>query len=106
MRLLINLGTTLPDLPRDIRTLAAVIANDFEWFYRIARETIGFGQQRVETRYNDRTVEKLYRPGTLIRVIQHTHLHGVLSKLNSKYSGFCKVLEIRKQSLTLLELDF
>ena len=105
MCLPIDLGTPLPDQPRDIRTFAAEIADDLGWSYRIAKETIGLGHRRAETRYNERAVEKLYRPGTLVRVIQHTHPHGVLSKLNSKYSKLCEVIDIRGATLTLCELD-
>ena len=40
-----------------------------------------------------------------MRVVQRTHLSGVPSKLISKYSGLCEVLEIRGPVLTLRELD-
>ena len=95
MRLPIDLGTPLPEPPRDIRTMAAEIAENIEWSYQIAREIIGFGHRRPESRYNERMVEKQYKPGNLVRVVQHTHLYGVPSKLNPKFSRLCKVLEVR-----------
>ena len=50
MRQLIDLGTPLPDPPRSVRTLAAEIAEDLEWSYRIAREIIGFNHRRAQAR--------------------------------------------------------
>ena len=105
MRLPIDFGTSLPELPRDIRPLARKTAEDLEWCYRIANEITGFSHRRAENRYNERTVDKTYRPGALVRVVQHTHPSGVPSNFNSKYSGLCEVLEIRGAVLTLRELD-
>ena len=73
------LGTPLPEPPHDIRTMAAEVTENLEWSYQIAREIIGFGHRRAESRYNERMVEKQYKPGNLVRVVQHTHLHGVPS---------------------------
>ena len=105
MRLPIDLGSPMPDPPREIRTFAAELAEDLEWSYRVAREVIGLGHRRAETRYNERVVAKQYKPGVLVRVLVHTHPHGVPSKLNAKYSGLCEVLEVRGPTLTLRELD-
>ena len=105
MRLPIYLATPLPEPPRDIRTMAAEVAENLEWSYQIAREIIGFGNRRAESRYNEKIVEKQYKPGSLVRVVQHTHPYGVLSKLNPKFSGFCEVLKVRGPTLTLRELD-
>ena len=58
MRLPIDLGTPLPEPPRDIRTITAEVAENLEWSYQIAREIIGFGHRRAESRYNERMVEK------------------------------------------------
>ena len=104
MRLPIDLGTPLPEPPRDIRTMAAEVAENLVWSYQIAREIIGFGHRRAESRYKDKIVEKQYKPGSLVRVVQHTHPYGVPSKLNSKFSGLCKVLEVRGPTLTLRKL--
>ena len=105
MRLPIDLGSPMPDPPREIRTFAAELAEDLEWSYRVAREVIGLGHRRSETRYNERVVAKQYKPGVLVRVLVHTHPHGVPSKLNAKYSGLCEVIEVRGPTLTLRELD-
>ena len=105
MRLPIDLGSPMPDPPREIRTFAAELAEDLEWAYRVAREVIGLGHRRAESRYNERVVSKQYKPGVLVRVLVHTHPHGVPSKLNAKYSGLCEVLEVRGPTLTLRELD-
>ena len=69
MRLLIDVGTPLPEPPRDIHTLV----NNFvylEWSYGIAREVSGLQHRRSEGRYNERVVEKLYAPGAYVRVLQ------------------------------------
>ena len=105
MRLPIDFGSPLPELPRDIRTLVVELTENLEWAYRLAREMIGHGHRRAENRYNDRTVEKLYRPRALVRVIQHTHHSGVPAKLNPKYSGFSEILEVRGPILSLQELN-
>ena len=101
MRLPINLGTPLPEPPQKICTMAKEVAENIEWSYQIACEIIGFGHRSAESRYNERMVEKQYKPGNLIRVVQHTHLYGVPSKLNPKFSGLCEVLEVRGPTLTL-----
>ena len=105
MRLPIDLGTPLSEPPRDICTMAAEVAKNLEWSYQIAREMIGFGHRLAESRYNERIVEKQYMPGSLVRVAQHTHLYGVLSKLNPKFSGLFEILEVRGPTLTLRKLD-
>ena len=50
-------------------------------------------------------VEDQYTPGSLVRVLQHTHPYGVPSKLNLKFSGLGKCLEIRCPTVTLRQLD-
>ena len=60
MRLPIDLWTTLPEPPRDIRTMAAEVAENLEWSYQIAREIIGFGHCRAESRSNEKIVENQY----------------------------------------------
>ena len=50
-------------------------------------------------------VEKQYKLGSLVRVLQHAHPYGVPSKLNPKFSGLCEILEVRGPTLTLRELD-
>ena len=105
MRLPIDLGTPLPEPPRDIRTYACDLAEDLSWAYRLAREVTGFRHRSSEARYNNRLVEKFFEPGTLVRVIQRTHPSGVPSKLNPKFSGLCEVLEVRGPVLKLRELD-
>ena len=91
----INFGSPLLDPPCDIRTLAVELTENLEWSYNFARETIGYGHRKAETRYYELIVEKLYSLGSLVRVIQHTHPTGVPSNLNPKYSGFYEVLEVR-----------
>ena len=105
MRLPIDIGTPLPAPPRDIRTMAGEVAENFEWSYQIAREIIGIGHRRAESRYNERIVEKQYKPGSFVRVAHNTHLYGVRSKLNPKFSKLCEILEVRGPTLTLRKLD-
>ena len=105
MRLPVDLGSPLPDPPRDTRTLAAEITYDLEWAYRVGREEIGHGHKRGESRYNERVVPKQFKPGTLVRVLLHFHPAGVHSKLNHQYSSLCEVIEVRGPTLTLRELD-
>ena len=50
-------------------------------------------------------VERQYQPGSLVHVVQYTHLYNVLSKLNPKLFGLCKVFEVRGLTLTLRNLD-
>lgn len=57
--------------------MAAKVAENHEWWYKIAREIIGFGHRRVEWRNIQRMVEKLYRLESLVRVLQNIHLYGV-----------------------------
>ena len=101
----IDIGSPLHVPPRSVRSLANTIAEDLEYSYRIAREVTGFQHKRAECRYNKRVVQKLYAPGVLVRVIQHTHLGGVPSKLAQRYSGLCEVVQVRGPVLTLRELD-
>ena len=105
MRFPIDHGSPLSEPPRDTRTMAAEVAINLEWSYQIAREIIGFGHRCAESRYNERLVEKEYKFGSLVRVIQHTHPYGVPSKLNPKFSGLCEILEVRCPTLTLRKLD-
>ena len=90
---------------RSVRTLANTLAEDLEYSYRIGREVTGFQHKRAEKRYNERVVKRLYAPGVLVRVIQHTHPGGVPSKLAQRYSGLCEVVQVRGPVLTLRELD-
>ena len=69
MRLPSDLGTPLPDPPRDIRTMAAEVAENLEWWFQIAREIISFGHRRTESRYNEKIIEKQYKPGNLVRIV-------------------------------------
>ena len=71
MRLPIDLGSPLPEPPRDVRTFAAELAENLELYYKVAREIIGHGHKRAESRYNERVVERAYQPGCLVRVLQH-----------------------------------
>ena len=57
---------------RDICTMAAEVAENFEWSYQIAREIINFGHCRAESRYNEKIIEKQYKPGNLVRIVQNT----------------------------------
>ena len=50
-------------------------------------------------------VEKQYKLGSLVRVLQHTHPHGVPSRPTPKFSGLCEILEVLNPTLTLRELD-
>ena len=65
MRLPVDLSTPLPELPRDERTVAAGLANDFKWSYRFAREVIGLSHRRAESRYNEHVVKHTYQPAWL-----------------------------------------
>ena len=66
---------------------------------------IGTQHKRAETRYNDHVVEKLFKPGVFVRVLQHGRNYGALSKLVPHYSGLCEVLAVKGPILTLRELD-
>ena len=105
MRLPIDLGSPLPEPPRDVRTFAAEIAEDLEWSYKVAREIIGHEHKRAENRYNQRVVEHVNQPGCLVRVLQQARNRNAPSKLDTQYTGLCEVLEIRGALLTLRELD-
>ena len=105
MRLPDDLGTPLPEPPRDVRTLAAELAEELVYLYRVSREVIGHGHRRTENRYNEHVVERAYQPGTLVRVLLHSRSRNVPSKLDAQYSGLCEVVEIRGTLLTLRELD-
>ena len=52
MRLPNDRETLLSEPPRDIRTMAAEVAENLEWSYQIAHGIIGFGHRRAESRYN------------------------------------------------------
>ena len=82
MRLPIDLGMPLPEPPRDLSIFAFELAEDHEWFYRVAREVIWHGHKRAETRYNKYIVERAYQPGCLVRVLQHARKRNVPSKLD------------------------
>ena len=58
MRLPIDFGTPMPEPPRYVRTLAAELAEDLEWSYKVARETLGHAHMRAENRYNESVVER------------------------------------------------
>ena len=105
MRLPIDIGSPLPLPPRDVRSFAIELAEDLEWSYKVAREIIGHGHKRAESRYNERVVERAYLPGCLVRVLQHARNRNVPSKLDTQYSGLCEVLEVSGPLLTLRELD-
>ena len=105
MRFPINLGFPLPDPPRDVRMFAAELAMYLEWSYKVAREIIGHGHNRAESRYNERVVKHAYQPGCLVRVLQHARTHNAPSKLDTQYSGLCEILEVRGALLTLCDLD-
>ena len=105
MRLPVDLGTPLLEPPRDVRTFGAELAEDLEWSYKVARETIGHGHKRVANRYNERVVERVYQPGSLVRVLLHARNRNMPSKLDTQYFGLCEVTEIRGALLTLRELD-
>ena len=105
MRLPIDVGTPLPEPPRDIRTFVNSLVEDLEWSYDVAREVSGLQHRRSEARYNERAVEKQYAPGALVRVLQHGRHYGAPSKLVAPYSGLCEVVEVRGPVLTMRELD-
>ena len=60
MRLPVNLGSPLPEPPRDVRTFAGELAENLEWSCKVAREIIRHGHKRAESGYNDRVVEYAY----------------------------------------------
>ena len=47
MRLPVDLCTSLPGPPLDVRTYAVEIAENLEWSYKVAREIIGHGHKRA-----------------------------------------------------------
>ena len=69
MRQPVDLGTPLPEPPRSIRTLVSSLAEDLEWSYKVARKVIEHNHKRAERRFNERTVEKMYGVGSLVRVV-------------------------------------
>ena len=105
MRLYIELGSLLPEPTRDVRSFAAELATNLEWSYNIAQKIIGHEHTRYKSRYNERVVERAYQPGCLVRVLQHARNRNALSKLDTQYSGLCKVLKVRGAHLTLRKLD-
>ena len=105
MRLQVDLGTPLLAPPRDVRIFAAELAEDLEWSYKVAGETIEHGHKRAENRYNERVVERAYLPGSFVRGLLHARNRNVPSKLDTQYSGLCVVTEVRGALLTLRELD-
>ena len=50
MRLPIDIGTLLPEPPRDIHTYSNILSDDLKWAYKVAREVIGTQHKRAETR--------------------------------------------------------
>ena len=48
--------------------MAAEVAENLEWSYQFAREIIGFKHRRAESRYNEKIVEKQYKPGSLVSI--------------------------------------
>ena len=98
-------GTPLPELSRDIRTYANILSEDLKWAYKVARKVIGTQHKRAETRYNDHVVERLFKPGVYVRVLQHKRNFGASSKLVPHNSDCCDVLAVRGPILTLRELD-
>ena len=105
MRLPIDLGSHLPEPPRDIRSYGNLLAENLEWAYRVAREVSGFQHACAETRYNQRLVEKLFKIGDLVRVVRHGLVAGAPSKLAAKYSDLCEMISVRCALLTLRELN-
>ena len=105
MRQPVDLGSPLPEPPRDVRTFATELAEDLVWSNKVAREIIGHEHKRAESRYNERVVEHAYQPGCLVRVLQHARNRNAPSKIDTQYSGLCEVLEVRGALLTLRELD-
>ena len=105
MRLLVDLGTPLPEPPRDVRTFAAEPAEELEWSYKVACETIGHGHKRAENCYNERVVESAYQPSSLVRVLLHARNRTVPSTLDTQYSGLCEMTKVRGALLTLREVD-
>ena len=105
MRLPIDFGTLLPEPPRDICKIAAKVAYNIELSYQIAGKIVGFGHRHAESRYNEEILEKQYKPGRLVHVVQHTHPNDVPSQLNTKFSELCKVLEVCGPTQTLRKLD-
>ena len=104
MRLPIDLCSPLPEPPRDVRTFADELAENLEWLYKVAREIIEYKHIRAENCYNKGVVERAYQPSCLVRRLQHARNCNAPSKLDTKYSGLCKVLEVRGALLALLEL--
>ena len=105
MRLPIDIGTPIPEPPRDIRTFANSLVKNLEWLDRATRKTTGLQHRRSEARDNEHLVEHLYTPGALVRVLQHCRHFGALSKFVAPYSGLCEVLEVKGPVRTLRELD-
>ena len=105
MRLTIDLKTPLQTPRRDICTIIAEVAKNLELSYNIPRKIIGVGDICAESRYNEKMVKKQYTPGSLVHVLQNTHLYGDPSKLTPRFSGLCNILKVGGLTLTLRELD-
>ena len=105
MRLPVDVGTPMPKPPRDVRTFAADLAENLEWSYKVAREVIGHGHRRAESRYNESIEERANPPGTLVRVLLHSHPRNVPLKIHSNYSVLCEVDKTHGLLLTVRELD-
>ena len=62
---------------------------------------IGKQHKRAEARYNEHAVEKMYKPGVFMRVLQHGRNYGAPSKLVPHNSGLCEVIAVKGPILTL-----
>ena len=50
MRLPVDIGTPLPEPPRDVRTFSADLATNLKWSYKVARDVIGHEHRRTDSR--------------------------------------------------------
>lgn len=101
MPLSIDVGTPIPEPPREIRTHANSLLEYFECSYQVAREVRGLEHRGSEGRYNERFVTKCYTPGKLVRIVQRKNPPDAPLKLNSKFSGHCEVLRVLGPVITL-----
>lgn len=89
MRLQIDVGTPLPEPPRDFRKYANSLLQDLVPSYRIALKVTGVEHRRSESQYYKNFAEKTNAPRIFVRVIKQTNPIDAPLKLNPKFSGLC-----------------
>lgn len=64
-----------------MRTCVAKLAEELEWFFKVASKVIRHGHKRGENRYIERVIERPYLSGSIVRVLLHARNRNVFSKV-------------------------